>query len=361
MESSRPALTLETINDDVFYEICKAILNTACTNERGTFTKQNLSIKSLSMTSRYMRRQLEPIVFRSIYVDIKSWHLTREALEGVGSCQAIHKYMRRFRFKVHDAVEGSLQTVDGLPELFAAVLLKAQKLEELSVGVPGPEAEVYRLAVLQSGLKLTSVHTLAVCPRMEWMVDICPHVTKIIPVCERAHHSFVTTIPYNYSYDFITAAGNASKLRYFEMKKQWSTELVERILAAMPGIHSLGLTGSLSRAPFGRFEDILPLLSRFADLRTLSLPAVRWLRLGFRPPRCGNVYMGPNGAEVRERVNDQRHQAEQKASRLVFTECPQLEVLWLGDNRKSTPTRDDCGVYLESVIVTEDRPKLYWC
>jgi hypothetical protein len=356
MEVSRP-LTLETINDDVFYEICKAILDTARNNELGRFTRENLSIKLLSMTSRYMRKQLEPILFRSILIDVKSWHLTREALEGVGSCQAIHKYMRRFRFKVHDAAEGSLQSVDGLPKLFATVLLKAQKLEELSVAVPVPEAGVYRLAVLQSGLKLTSVRTLVLGPQMEWMVDLCPHVTKILSTYEGWHQSFVPTIPY--SYDFITAAGNASELRHFEMSERWSTELVERILAAMPDIHSLVLTGSLNRSPAGHLEVLLPVLGRFTKLRTLSLPAVRSLRLGYHPPSCGNVYMGPNGAQVRERVKQKRLQAEQKASGMVFTECPQLEVLWLGDTRKSTPTRDDRGVYLESVIVTEDRPKIY--
>ncbi len=69
------------------------------------------------------------------------------------------------------------------------------------------------------------------------------------------------------------------------------------------------------------------------------------LNVGFRPPRCGNVYRGPRGAELRERVRKEGEDADKRVGLAFFSQYPQLKELWLGTYcpRIATAKRDSGG------------------
>lgn len=84
-------------------------------------------------------------------------------------------------------------------------------------------------------------------------------------------------------------------------------------------------------------------LSRFQSLRVLALASVAGLQVGFRPPKCGNSYMGPRGDQVRQRVKREKQEAESKVAQMVFAVCAHLVELRIGDNTKAEIERSSDG------------------
>ncbi|KAK0203017.1 hypothetical protein DFS33DRAFT_1385380 [Desarmillaria ectypa] len=78
---------------------------------------------------------------------------------------------------------------------------------------------------------------------------------------------------------------------------------------AIPSIATLTLGGARV------IDSLLALiLSQFKKLKTLGLVDTSSLHVGFNPPRCGNVYIGPNGDEIRRKVEAQHGVALQTPS-----------------------------------------------
>jgi hypothetical protein len=350
MERPRSGWTLESVNDDVFHEICKAILDTTCSDEQGKPITGHQSIKSLSAANLDMRKRLEPIVFKSIYIDVRSWYITLNALKLIENCQAVQHYTKRFHLRIYEAAPGSLESVDGLPRQFATVLSTLKRLEKIRVDVPKNEAPSYRLAAQKSQVELASVRTLESGPQMQWMIELCPHVTTI-RICQ---YWPLHGVPSDRrSYHFVRSAGLAKQLQTFEMEVRWTAELVESVYSTMPHLQSLALLG---RRQHFKLKELLPPLSCFRNLKTLSVPRASQLGVGFCPPGCGNAYMGPDGEKVRRRVKEEERRAEQRASRMIFSSCPQLKVLWIGNKEKSRTMQDDSPVVGEGMILSKVHP-----
>jgi hypothetical protein len=78
------------------------------------------------------------------------------------------------------------------------------------------------------------------------------------------------------------------------------------------------------------WQELLPILSRFTNLQYLALPDTASLGVGFNPPGCGNVYMGPGGEEYRQQVREEGRRYTIKVVDMVFPVCPALRDLWIG-------------------------------
>ena len=78
-------------------------------------------------------------------------------------------------------------------------------------------------------------------------------------------------------------------------------------------------------------QELLPVLSRFTNLRYLALPDTSSLGVGFDPPGCGNVYMGPGGEAYRQQVAEEGFRYTVKVVDMVFSACSKLRDLWIGD------------------------------
>jgi hypothetical protein len=71
------------------------------------------------------------------------------------------------------------------------------------------------------------------------------------------------------------------------------------------------------------------------NLHTLALASASDLRVGFDPPGCGNVYMGPGGKEHLAQVIQEGKEAEKKVAGMVCDAIgPHLKQLWVGDGTR---------------------------
>ena len=346
-------MKLGSINGDVFHEICKALLNTTCSDGQGKSITGHQSIKKLSPTSRDMRKRLEPIVFRSIDLDMNYWVRKLEHLEHIERCHAVQHYVRRFHLKIYLPHDEDIKRMPNLPDRFAGVFRRAPKLESLSISVPEKEVRLYRAAVQKPDTDLSSVKTLTVGPRFEWLVDLCPDVTKI-SMYDNCPHAGLRPSPPTYA--LVRAASHATKLRTLDIEEYWNAELIEHIYELTPQLQGLGLLGTHQ---YFMLRDLLPPLSKFRELKALSMPMTSELGIGFHPPECGNAYMGPGGDEFARQIEEEERQAEDSASRMMFSVCPKLEVLWIGRSTKKTRPKEDDGPSRGQILILNEVNPLF--
>lgn len=102
-------------------------------------------------------------------------------------------------------------------------------------------------------------------------------------------------------------------------------------------------------------QELLPILSRFNNLHYLALPDTASLGVGFDPPGCGNVYMGPGGEEFREQVIAEGRRYTIKAVDMVFAACSKLRDLWIGDWDHITAERTQNGTISDLVWRTSSK------
>jgi hypothetical protein len=75
----------------------------------------------------------------------------------------------------------------------------------------------------------------------------------------------------------------------------------------------------------------------------LILAGASNLDVGFDPPGCGNVYMGPGGDEIWKQVAAEGRKALESVAKLVFQTCVPLKKLWVGDRSRAEVLRDEEG------------------
>lgn len=240
----------------------------------------------------------------------------------------------------------------GPPEDLAPALAKrlAQmpQLQKLVLVVPEHHTDVFAKTFSESDIVLPAVHTLVVGPYCDFAVRLCPNVTAIANNGWNALHATRgDRPPLQHTCDLIVAAGSAHRLESLEIMEWWRVDLVEAIHDSVPHLKRLALdSGSYKNG----IESFLPTLSRLTGLEYLALGPASKLDVGFNPPRCGNVYRGPRGQEVRERVDLKRQVAERKVAAMVANACPRLKDLWIGDSPHVEVVRDKNGVVENCVM-----------
>lgn len=85
---------------------------------------------------------------------------------------------------------------------------------------------------------------------------------------------------------------------------------------------------------------MLPTLAAFNRLETLILAPPQDLDVGFYPPGCGNVYMGPRGEEHRRRVCEEGRRCSERVARMVFARMRGVRYVWMGEWARAEVVRD---------------------
>jgi hypothetical protein len=75
----------------------------------------------------------------------------------------------------------------------------------------------------------------------------------------------------------------------------------------------------------------------------LILAQPSYLNVGFNPPGCGNIYMGPGGKELLEQVAAEERAAAESVANLVFQTSAPLKKLWVGNRSRAEVLRDEEG------------------
>ncbi|KAL8884719.1 MAG: hypothetical protein Q9215_007294 [Flavoplaca cf. flavocitrina] len=308
-------------------------------------------LMALSMTSRRFRNLAAPTIYRSInFAPNEDWWTALGKLDWMANCEAVRVFAKSVRIygptqQGDDGGGGDykgLEPPDQIASRLHGNLSILSNLKELTLVIPQPYSEILKTTFESSSHSFESVRTLILGLHAEWIIAKCPNV-EVISACDwswmrynvnRKHGDQVST-------DLIKAAGAAKRLRHFEMHNRWSHTRLDAVYQVMPQIHVLALPGGM---PYkAGLEALLPVLRLFTNLKVLALAELRRLDVGFHPPRCGNVYRGPNGHLVRKRVEREREEAKIKAARMVFAKCLNLEELWIGDCVKVTIVRSGHG------------------
>ena len=222
------------------------------------------------------------------------------------------------------------------------------QLQKLVLVIPEYHTEIFAKTISGFKVSLPAVHTLVVGPFCDFAVQICPSVTTVANNGWNALHSRRGDAKsLQHTRDIIAAAGSARRLVSLEIMAWWEVDLIEAIHDSVPGLRRLALDGGSYKKGIKSF---IPVLSRFTNLEYLALGDASRLGVGFNPPRCGNIYMGPGGKEVRERVALQRQVAERKVATMMALTCPRLKDLWIGDSTHVEVVRGKDGAFKDYVF-----------
>lgn len=231
----------------------------------------------------------------------------------------------------------------------ARILKNLASLQTLAIGIGLCRTKAHYGAFDPNKISLPSIKTLMLGPGMEWLVPICPNVTSISTY----------QAPGNYQYmdkeaacELVDSAAQAPLLNHLEVFIE-SMDMLQHIAASLPRLASLVIVNSKA------IRDIAPILGRFANLAHLGLPRASVLGVGFRPPGCGNYYMGKDGPARREQVERARREANRKVAELALSACRTLQTVTIGENTVATAERSKEGALLDFTVgpVERDSPR----
>ncbi|KAL8850393.1 MAG: hypothetical protein Q9221_004625 [Calogaya cf. arnoldii] len=390
--------SLNDLNDDILLEIFAVLIQSSSANERKDrfydnqqrqkTPLQKLSkvkdgedfplsliprprllgpLLALSMTNRRLRYLAGSAIYKSIRIgEDENWYDALRKLDSIAKCEAVRVHAKNFIMdlsiprapleKLEECFNcKGLNPPGRLAPRLIDTLSSLSKLKNLSLIIPDHHTEIFRTTFEASSASFQSVRTLVLGPHMDWIIAKCPNVEVISSCGWRWLRSNVNGKDgQQHITDLIEAAGRAKHLRHFEMYDRWSDARVKAVYQSMTGIESLAMPGAHQQ---DSVETLLPILSRFRDLRTLALANAWDLGVGFNPPICGNVYFGPDGQRVREAVKRERVEAEKRVAQMAFTMLPKLEELWIGDSSRATVVRTDFDNELS--WMETPRPKPY--
>ncbi|KAL8870383.1 MAG: hypothetical protein Q9174_003561 [Haloplaca sp. 1 TL-2023] len=322
------------------------------------------SLQTLSMANKRLRELAAPKLLRSITIgpDV-NWNNALTKLDTVSTCEAVKVYTKNFFMDIYTGPspeEGRKRIPNWrgprppqrMPDVLSQSLAQMTNLQKLTLFIPEHHTKGFQRSFGTSTVIFPNIQTLVLGPHLEWIVAKCPNV-EVISTCDYRwlHWNADGKNKDRHHMDLIKAAARAKRLRHFEMHDEWSSARLEDVCQTMPSIQILGMP---SGAQHYGIEALLPNLGRFRDVKILVLTDAHLLKVGFHPPWCGNVYMGPNGQRVRELVKAQRLEAKARVANMVFATIQSLETLWIGDFSKASVARTHCG----NEITWDDTPRL---
>lgn len=240
------------------------------------------------------------------------------------------------------------QLEDGLLLRTARILCNMKRLHTLTMTMwPTPLESItgYAEAFDPSRISFPSVKTLTLCAGMGWIIPVCPNVTSMSIYREPGNYRYIDEEAAHWLIDL---APEAPLLHHLEVYVQ-STKILEHIAASLPRLTSLVMLLRVA------IRDVAPVLSRFPMLTHLGVPRASELRIGFRPPRCGNYYMGKDGQARRQRVQQARREANREAANLAFSACATLKIVTIGDDAMATAERSEDGTLLDFTVAPVER------
>lgn len=249
--------------------------------------------------------------------------------------------------QIPDLSNANQMMVECLLSTTIRALQNMARLKHLTISIPLGCSTFPRLDFDPKTVSLPSIHTLRLGLSTEWIIQICPNVASIARYREPEGGVGTTFIKIEAFRSLIRSASEATNLQHFKITA-WSLDILEAAVESLPRLTSLTIGSCYTRLAI---RLMMPIISRLIHLTYLQLPEASALGVGFHPPRCGNVYHGPNGKAVREQVKKDRLEAERKVAHLAFTACERLEVVAIGKVTVATAERASDGSLLDFNIM----------
>ncbi|KAK0488705.1 hypothetical protein IW261DRAFT_1557144 [Armillaria novae-zelandiae] len=340
--------TLQGVDDDVLGVICSIL------GQR--------ELHQISLVDKRLRELSLPLLFRRTHFHFTYiedvWKLATEAIESMLASTAFDIILRYTRFL--DIRLSDNKSDDPMPSILPTRLVEFlsgpfRRLHTLSFTIDEKQAQIFDDKFNMAHIELPTVTNLMVGAYCDFIVRVCPNVEHVATFGWVWLHSRRGSMTRQHSFRLIAAAGEAKMLKHFEMNEWWSANLLHAVYDAMSSIQHLTLDGGPLR---GSLQELVPILSQFKRLKKLGLVDASCLHVGFNPPRCGNIYMGPNGGEIRKKVQTEAEAAQNRVAYPIFGACINLEILILGNCSKAIATRGPGGQIREIQWCVEAQPKI---
>ena len=310
-------------------------------------------LQTLSMANKRFRQLAAPKLYKSITTGPGvNWNNALAKLDTISTCEAVKVHAKSFLMDIYTGPtpEESLKRIwnyrepeppQRMTDVLFQNLSKMMNLHKLTLLIPGHHTKVFQRSFETSKINFTNIRTLVLGPHLDWMIAKCPNVEVISTSDYRWMRSYVDGKHYDQrSTDLIRAAGQAKYLQHFEMHDEWSNPRLNQVCQTMPSIRILAMP---SASQHYHIESLLPILGQFRNLKILVLEDAQFLKVGFEPSWCGNVYMGPGAQRAREFARRQGIDANTRVANMVFATVLTLEILWVGDVSRATVTRTHFG------------------
>ncbi|KAF5350405.1 hypothetical protein D9758_012487 [Tetrapyrgos nigripes] len=334
---------LNYLDDDVLGVICGFLQSTLEDTSSRRSPKlvegvQKSPFDSLSRTCKRLRTHSLPFIFKHFMLYCfgnNPWDRAMAKLKDWNPDYSSYVQEIHLRFELgykEDPEPFAEKLPDTLAKVLSRISTSSSHLYKFSCIINEDRAHLFRDAFSRHNLAFPTVKQLIVGPYNDFAVKLCPN-TDYLSVNDWVWlHSKKAGPSREHSFNLIKEARTLPHLKVFIIMERWSEKLLEALYDAVPRIQILVIPASILMD----FENFVMHLSRFRHVEILSIPCASQLRLGFNPPRCGNIYMGPRGGEVRKRVEQQGQAAQERAATEIFDKCPLLKELWFDGHVKVT-------------------------
>ncbi|KAI1802873.1 hypothetical protein F4811DRAFT_368057 [Daldinia bambusicola] len=246
-----------------------------------------------------------------------------------------------------------------LPGLFIDAFASMPNLERLDWGLDIEATAAFGEEFARRNLTLPTVRHLVPGAQSHYLLAMCPALEILEAGSFFHHHSWneLKREGRNSHLDLVRAASAVSSLKEFLMHDNWSTEMLEEVLKAMPNLVKLTIQGSLfsiahrytnrdleeAREDGELLKRFLSILSKFPKLEHLILPSASYLELGFDGGHwCGNAYHGKSGREYGRSVLRTYIEKTEFAGDMAVKALPHLKTLTI-DRDQATLIHKDNG------------------
>ncbi|KZV92231.1 hypothetical protein EXIGLDRAFT_80133 [Exidia glandulosa HHB12029] len=331
-------LSFSDLDLDVLSCICSELYK-AGENIRGIYL-----LKPFSMTCRQVRTAAEPILFRSVVVELKLMRDCARSMRQLRQLPTLLRFVREFSLypqtlksltythspEDHDAQALLVDSPDDLPTCafeFIDLLRSFNNLEKLTFKPCRELREAVNLnfpfAFAGSGLRLESVKFLATESSHTFLCAHFPSITQLaLAIGELKEYDAAV---------WVRTGGRVKSLCLFHATR-WDTPGIQTLVAHLPSVTELTMQGRT------RLRKDLVHLRGLTRLTTLSLPRLSDLDLDYDPPWCGTSFFVDIGspdldAEIeRARLRDEQMErelaaAKREAKRLALSVFPHLRTL----------------------------------
>lgn len=343
---ARPSII--QLPDELLLEICTILYLSGPSAAQSNriwvrkLSNETLAVVSFSMTNQRMRNLCAPLIFKHVKISSRHGYEWLKASRSLKTAERSHDAQTlstALSLAVHSGDHEISRPPKSFPRRLARLLPQFDRVRKLTVIVPNYSGTIFKKTFESCGLELPNVRILILNSHLEWLVPMCPNLEVLSTSSVHWLTSSNGTWPTEQPFELIKAAGKARNLSYFEMHEDWNIELLQAVLRSMPNIQSLAMPG---RRYHDGIETLLPTLSQFRHLRTLSLSGPAGLDVGFDGgPTCGNAFFGPGGAEYQRQVEEESRRAVLYVGTMVFRTLDGLEHLYVGDYDKAAALPGD--------------------
>ncbi|KIY64320.1 hypothetical protein CYLTODRAFT_425328, partial [Cylindrobasidium torrendii FP15055 ss-10] len=324
------AQCLLDLNYDVLGLICRCVqlIPLSRSSVLSPAGKRTTAIKALSCTGKTLRAMCAPLLFEHIEISfsgnrqgVSFEDYIRDMQQGWSGVIAHSARSLFIGVFFGDPSDTSRQTIT---QFVAETIFAIPRLERLTVHDLDGLSLWDALNTKKHAFRLLSIRELALAQDQWRMIEACPNAQSL-EVTEWDDADDLSRL--------IETAGLLPHLMIFSYHAfsdhEHTTVHLNKLAHYAPGLQKLVIGDG-----GGYNKGVIPGAGNFRQLKSLVLPSLENLGLGYRHPQNRNAFLGRHGNELRRKLRTHEIQLRKKLSQEAFQTCRSLQTLWIGESVK---------------------------